>query len=161
MDNSAQTMQNTQDIAKVTAAVGELALTVKFEMERGKEERESIKSMVQELRGLNEKMGSLQTITTEMTHLKEKIEESAKKIAILETKDESCKEWRDKHDGATHAMKIAVRAMWAVCGTGVISLGGFVLYLFFTNTSPMLVRKIGSTTYYGQTVTEQQPDEQN
>lgn len=174
MDIEAQTQRNTDDISKLTAAVSELALTMRYEIERGKEERDNVKSMVNELRGLNEKMGSLTTMTAELAELKGElgkqrhdirnlenaqnaipllkniVDESSKKIAVLETKDEGCKEWRDKHDGATRAMSIAVRAMWAVCGTGVLSLGAFVLYLFFTNTSPVLMRKIGSNSYYGQ-----------
>lgn len=182
MDVEAQTAKNTEDISKVTAAVGELTVTMKFEMERGKEERESIKSMLSELKGINEKMGSISNLQLKISELegelgkqrhdiknlenaqqafpvfKEKLEECGKKVAVLEAKDQGCKEWRDKHDGAKGAATVAIRAFWAVFGTGLIALGSFVLYLFFTSQSPVLVRQIGSNTYFGQQV---HPDEQH
>lgn len=134
MNIEEQTFKNTDDIAKVTAAVSELAATMKFELERSKEYRESVKSMVSELRGINEKLGSLAVVQN-------KIAELESKVAVLENKEDTCKEWRDKHDGATDAMRVAVKAMWAVCGTGVMSVAGFVLYLFFTNTTPVLTHQ--------------------
>lgn len=139
----AQTIKNTEDISKVTAAVDKLALTMQFEMERGKEERENIKMMVNELRGLNDKIGTVAV-------LNEKIAQLQTDVAILQTGEKVCKEWRDKHDGATKAMGIAVKAMWAVCGTGVVTVGGFVLYLFFTHQSPVLLKHINGNAYYGR-----------
>lgn len=176
MDIEATVIRNTEDINKVAAAVGELTLTMKFEMERGKEERESIKSMLTELRGINEKMGSITALTAKVAELegelgkqrhdlknlenslqvipliKEKLNEAVTDVAILQDRETTCKEWRDKHDGASAAMKTAVKAMWAVSGTGVLSVIGFVLYLFFTNSSPTLIRKIGGNTYSGQVI---------
>lgn len=146
MDVELQTAKNTEDIGKVIQTVDKLALTMQFEMERGKEEREAIKSMVGELRGISEKMGTLGTLS-------EKITDLATRVTVLESKDLVCKEWRDKHDGASLMMEKAVKAMWTVCGAGVISVLGFVLYLFFTNAQPTIVRKIGGNTYMGQVVT--------
>lgn len=181
MDVEAQTIKNTEDISKVTAAVSELTITMKFEMERGKEERESIKSMLSELKGINEKMGAIGNLQLKISELegelgkqrhdiknleniqqaipvfKEKLEDVGKKVAVLESREQSCKEWRDKYDGAKGAATIAVRALWAVFGTGIITIVAFVLYMFFTSQSPVLMRKIGSNTYYGQQVL---PDEQ-
>lgn len=174
MDLEERTNKNTDDINKVTKAVAELTVTMRFEMERGKEERDSIKSVLIELRGINEKMGSLTTVQNEVSELKgemgkyrhdlrnlesllqalplikKDVEENTKNIAVLQTKDDTCKEWRDKHDGATKAMSVAVRAMWAVCGTGVLSVASFVLYLFFTSQQPVLMRHIGKNDYVGR-----------
>jgi hypothetical protein len=176
MDIESTVIRNTEDINKVTAAVSELTLTMKFEMERGKEERESVKSMLLELRGINEKMGSITALTAKVAELdgalgkqrhdlknleniqqviplfNEKLNNAITDIAVLQSHDIACKEWRDKHDGAANAMRTAVKAMWTVSGTGVISVVGFVLYLFFTNTTPALVRHIGDNTYTGHVV---------
>lgn len=176
MDIEAQTAKNTEDIGKVTAAVDKLALTMQFEMERGKEERESIKSMLTELRGINEKMGAIAPLQTKIVELEgelgkyrydlknlensqqalpllaQKVNDMVTEIAVLNAADRICKEWRDKHDGAADAMKLAIKAMWTVCGAGVMSVLGFVLYLYFTNASPTVIRKIGSHEYMGQVI---------
>lgn len=176
MDVEAQTIKNTDDIGKVTAAVSELALTMKYEIERGKEERENVKSMVHELRGLNEKISSIAAVQTKLAELEgevgklrhdiknvenaqglapllaQKVNDLVTDIAVLNTNDKTCKEWRDKHDGAADAMKMAVKAMWTVCGAGVMSVLGFVLYLYFTNASPTVIRKIGNHEYMGELV---------
>lgn len=176
VDVEKQTIKNTEDIGKITAAVSELALTMKYEMDRSKEERDNVKAMVNELRGINDKMGSLTVLNSEVGELKgevgklrhdlknlenaqqavpllaQKVNDMVTEIAVLSASDKTCKEWRDKHDGAATAMEKAVKAMWAVCGAGVLSVGGFVLYLFFSNTTPTLVRHIGANTYTGQVV---------
>lgn len=174
METDPQTVKNSEDIGKLTGVVDKLAMTMTFEMERGKEDRENMKSVVSELRGLNEKIGSLAMVQTKLAELEgelgkqrhdlrnlenaqagipllaQKIEDIKTDIAVLNVNDKTCKEWRDKHDGAADAMRMAVKAMWTVCGAGVISVVGFVLYLFFTNAQPTLIRKIGQHTYIGQ-----------
>lgn len=144
----AQMTQNTEDISKVTAAVAELTVTMKYEMERSKEERENFKILAVELRGLSDKMTALALINTELAEVK-------KDVAVLQANEKMCKEWRDKHDGATGAMKLAIKAMWTVCGAGVMSVLGFVLYLYFTNATPTVIRKIGGNEYMGQVISNE------
>lgn len=91
METDPQTMTNTNDIAKLTTTVAQLATMFQFEAERAKEDRGSVKDMVGELKGLNEKISAMASVQKEMA-------QSAKDITELRTRVDQLKEWKDKYD---------------------------------------------------------------
>lgn len=91
MDMEAQTNANTSAIADLTMQVTKLTTVVGYEVERAKEDRGSVKDMVGELKGLNEKISAMASVQKEMA-------QSAKDITELRTRVDQLKEWKDKYD---------------------------------------------------------------
>jgi len=95
-----QTLQNTQDIGKLTATIAELATMFKYETERFKEERAGVKDMVTELKGVNEKLNAMATVQKDMA-------QNAKDITELRARVDQLKEWKDKYDLSKFDSRIA------------------------------------------------------
>lgn len=91
MDVEHQVLTNTKDISDLTATVGKLVTMFQYEGERAKEDRTSVKDMVGELKGLNEKIGAMASVQKEMA-------QSSKDITELRTRVDQLKEWKDKYD---------------------------------------------------------------
>lgn len=122
--------------------VTELATTVKYEAERGKEDRASVNDMVDELRILTQQMGEIKTIQKQIMGIVEEQAKQQKDIAsskesigtMLQTKEKlddyvqqfielratvtSIKEWKDKHNLSAIEVKVDELNTWKTLKDG-------------------------------------------
>lgn len=91
MEIESQINENTRNIATLTATVTELSTIMKYETDRAKEDRGSVKDMVNELKSLNEKITGIAGVQKEQA-------QAAKDITELRTRVDNLKEWKDRFD---------------------------------------------------------------
>lgn len=147
MEMDVQLAQNTQNITSLTATVTELSTVVKYEVDRAKEDRNSVKDMVTELKSLNEKISGMAGVQKEMS-------QTARDIAELRTRVDQLKEWKDKYDlskmdsriaalekigseeaGAAKAIATGADWFWRLFGPCITALG-FSAIVWYVNHQP-------------------------
>ncbi len=160
MDIELQTNQNTRDINILTNTVTELATIVKYSEKQHENDRDDLKSVVSELKSLNDKIGSMAGVQHELGSLlgeigklrhdirnmeqaqlaipllKKDLVENEKAISKLESRIGMLEKWKESKEGAVEAIRWVVRGFWSIFGTGILALGSFVLYLFFNHSIP-------------------------
>lgn len=101
MDIEAQILKNAENIATLTQTTTELSTVMKYEIERAKDDRTSVKEMVNELKALNNKI-------TEMAGVQKEQQAAANAITELRAGYSQLKEWKDKFDLSKMDSRIGV-----------------------------------------------------
>lgn len=142
MSMEAQTNENTRSIGSLASTVTELSTVVKYEVERAKEDRSSVKDMVTELKSLNEKITSMATVQKEQA-------QAAKDITEIRTRVEQLKEWKDKYDLSNMTSRIVALEQVNTKESGVkeaVSTGAEWFWRIFGNA--IVAAIMGAMAWY-------------
>lgn len=148
MDIEVQTNENTRNIAELTTTVTKLATVMGYEVERAKEDRNSVKDMVAELKDLNQKITGMASVQKDMA-------QADKEITELRARVDQLKEWKDKYDlsnmsgritaletvntkdsGVKEAVSTGAEWFWRIFGNAIVAamMGGMAYY--FSHNGP-------------------------
>lgn len=149
MDMEAQTNENTRNITSLTATVTELSTIMKFEVERGKEDRSSVKDMVNELKSLNEKITTMAGVqkeqaqaTNAITELRTKMERLDKfDFSKMENRLEGLEKINTKEEGVKSTLTTGLDWFWRLFGNAITCAITAALVYGITHD-------VGSTTTY-------------
>lgn len=151
MSADEQIRENTRNIATLATSVTELSTMFKVTEETRKEERADVKAVVTELKALNQKMVSIDTLQKDVSQLmgdvralyeknnglnltvtnfeplKEKQVEADKKLVDHEGRINAIESWKDKKEGAWDGGKFIVHILWAFISIGGLSMIGWLV----------------------------------
>lgn len=163
VDLEQQTQQNTKDIHTLTIQVNKLATIVEFAEKHHESDRQDMRDVVSGLKGLNEKIGALANLQEKiglmtgeigkLRHdiknlenaqsgipmLRDKLTYNEKGVADHETRLAAIEKWRDRKDGAAGAVNWLLHGFWAVFGSAILAVVGFVLWLFFNHKGGLMI----------------------
>lgn len=153
--DSSQIKENSRNIAALTNTVTRLATIVETSEKQRADDRHDMRGIYESLKALNDKIADLTLIRQQINDLsgqvgglrhdvkniengqgaipliKEKLVEVEKDILSLQTSVEDFKTFKDKHEGATGVVHVIIHLVWAVFGTGIISVGYYILSNYF------------------------------
>lgn len=148
--------KNAEDIKQLTVTVTRIATIVENAENRYQNDIAVIRQAMENISKLNERFGSVvsmekdigtltgdvRTIRHDLNNvingmkaidiLATRVTDNEKDISSHEARITNIETWKNQHDGATGAFKGIAKALWAVFGTGIVAIGGFILYMFFT-----------------------------
>lgn len=143
MDLEVQTGENAKSISALAITVTELATAVKYESEIAKNDRNSVKEMVVELKALNQKISDMAGVQKEQAQV-------GKDVAELRTRVDQLKEWKDKFDlsnmltrieglekqnikeaGVKEAVTTGAEWFWKILGPAITALTVAALAWYF------------------------------
>lgn len=160
MEVEFEVRQNTRDIANLTNTVTRVATLVESGEKRHEEDRQSMRDIYGSLKQLNEKIGNftgmqdkVTDISTQMGGLRhdvKNLENGMQAIPLLKNKEvenekfisnhelriAELEKFKNKHDGATGAVRIMIHGVWAVFG-GMITMMAMYFFSDFFRHTPM------------------------
>lgn len=153
--------QNTADIKELVQQVTRVATLVESAEKRHEQDMSVLRELFEKVNGLNQRMGAtiglekdIAAIRETTIEIKGKLEAETRtlrhdlntalnvqqavpihgqKITRLETEVAALNKWKDEFTGAAKASGAWVKTIWAVLGTAVLALGGFLAKIFFTH----------------------------
>lgn len=159
MEIEVETRQNTRDISALAINVTRLTTLVESGEKRHAEDRQTMRDIFDGLKTLNDKIGGVTAMQDKIAELssqlggikhdiknldsvmqglpmvKKDVVENEKAIAAHDTRLDALELWKNKHDGATGAVKVFIHVLWAVFGSGVTAMCFYFLSDFFQHSS--------------------------
>lgn len=140
----AKTDKSAADIVQLTINVNKLALMIEHGEKDRKNDMDQIRDAIKNMTALSEKLNALMGLEKEVNAIKGEIKAvlhsvgnlknaqlsipiHAEKISKLEGKVETMETMYERASGAAGVIKF----LWGVFGTALLSLGGFLVYLYF------------------------------
>lgn len=158
MEVEFEVRQNTRDIANLTNTVTRVATLVESGEKRHEEDRQSMRDIFSGLKQLNDKIGNFTgmqekvvDISTQMGGLRhdvKNLEQGMQAIPLLKNKEvenekfignhelriAELEKFKNKHDGATGAVRLMIHVLWAVFGSVITTMAFYFMSDFFRHT---------------------------